>query len=186
MPSEQPLQETEISRYPIGEYPLPKGFSPASIPGWTDLLENFPRWLDVLIENLDEAQLHTPYRPGGWSTQQIIHHLADSHLMAYTRLKLALTEENPTITPYREDRWAETPEVDAVPVNISITLLHALHRRMGGLLRALPEADWKRHFYHPEQGRAIAIWELVDFYAWHGRHHAEQIRELRERKGWRW
>lgn len=178
--------EEIISRYPIGGYLLPDRFDSASIPGWIDLLENFPRWLDALIENLDEEQLHTPYRPGGWSMQQIIHHLADSHIVAYTRLKLALTEESPTITPYREDRWAETPEVEGVPVNMSVTLLHALHRRLGALLRALPEADWQRAFYHPEQNRLIRVWELVDFYAWHSRHHAEQMRMLRERNGWRW
>lgn len=180
------VPDETISRYPIGEYQLPESFDPSAIPGWIDLMENFPRWLDVLIENLDEAQLQTPYRPGGWSTQQIIHHLADSHMVAYTRLKLALTEENPTVTPYKEDRWGETPEVETVPVNVSITLLHALHRRWTGLLRALPESDWKRTFYHPERQRSIPIWELVDFYCWHSRHHATQMQELRERQGWRW
>lgn len=178
--------ETEIARYPIGEYAAPAAFDPTSIRNWIDLLENFPRWLDVLIENLDEAQLHTPYRPGGWSMQQIIHHLADSHMVAYTRLKLALTEENPTVAPYREDRWAETPEVAEVPVNVSITLLHALHRRWAALLRALPEADWHRTFYHPERGHAVAVWELIHFYVWHSRHHAEQMRQLREREAWKW
>ncbi len=181
-----PAPEKEIARYPIGPYEAPAAFDPEAVRGWIDLLENFPRWLDVLIENLDEAQLNTPYRTGGWSMQQIIHHLADSHMVAYIRIKMALTEDNPAVAPYREDRWAGTPEVAEVPVNVSITLLHALHRRWAGLLRALPEAHWQRTFYHPERARSIAVWELVDYYAWHSRHHAEQMRELRERKGWNW
>ncbi|RYD53522.1 MAG: putative metal-dependent hydrolase [Sphingobacteriales bacterium] len=173
-----------INRYPLGTHQPPDRFDPSMIRDWIETLENFPRWLDVLIENLDEEQLHIPYRPDGWSIQQIIHHLADSHMNAYIRLKLALTEDEPVIKPYEQDLWAETAEVDSVPVNISITLLHALHRRMGALMRSMEERDWERGFYHPEQERAICLWEFADHYSWHARHHCEQIRKLRERKGW--
>lgn len=181
-PNYMTAEETAL-RYPIGTHQPTDHYDPKNIREWTDLLENFPRWLDVLIENLDEAQFHTPYRPGGWSIQQIIHHLADSHLNAYVRMKLALTEDNPTVKPYSEMAWAETPEVEVVPVNVSITLLHALHRRMAALMRALSEAQWQRSFYHPERQRSIRLWELTDYYAWHARHHSEQIRKHRETMG---
>ncbi len=170
-------------RYPVGVHEPTPAYDPKNIREWTDLLENFPRWLDVLIENLDEAQFHMPYRPGGWSIQQIIHHLADSHLNAYTRLKLALTEDTPTIKPYDEKAWAETGETEIVPVNVSITLLHALHRRQAALMRAMTEDDWQRAFFHPERQSTIRLWELADYYAWHARHHSEQIRKHRQVMG---
>lgn len=115
---------------------------------------------------------------------QTIHHLADSHMNAFIRLKLALTEDEPTVKPYDEALWAETPEIFAMPVNISITMLHALHRRWVALLRALSPEQWQRSFYHPEHKRLWPVWELTALYAWHGRHHMEQLRGLRERMGW--
>jgi hypothetical protein len=151
---------------------------------WIAAIEVLPRWLDVLIENLDEEQLDVPYRPGGWNTKQVIHHLADSHMNAYVRLKLALTEDNPVVKPYAEALWAEMPDVETVPVNVSITLLHALHRRWGATLRGMEDRDWERTYYHPEHERSVPLWEMVDMYAWHGRHHVEQVRRLRERQGW--
>lgn len=174
----------EQLRYPIGRFEAPETYPPELQNDWIAAIEALPNWLDPCIENLDEEQLDTPYRPGGWNIKQVIHHLADSHMNAFIRLKLALTEDSPVIKPYDENLWAQLPDNDAVPVNVSITLLHALHRRWGQLLRNLQEADWERTYYHPEQERYIPIWEMTDQYAWHGRHHMEQIRQLRQRMNW--
>ena len=154
------------------------------MPARISAIEALPLWLDVIIENLDEHQLETPYRPGGWTMVQTIHHLADSHMNAFMRLKLALTEEAPVIKPYEEALWAETPEVKAVPVNVSITLLHALHRRWVALLQSLSPEDWSRTYFHPEHGREFPIWEMTALYTWHSRHHMEHLKRLKERMGW--
>ncbi len=171
-------------RYPLGPFSAPLAFDPIATRALLPYIAALPRWLDVLVENIDAAQLHTPYRPGGWTVAQTIHHLADSHLNAYLRTKLAITEAAPRITPYDQDLWAQTAEVEAVPVNVSITLLHALHRRWAALLESLDDAQWTRGFFHPEQNRVVPLWELAAHYAWHGRHHTEQVRALRERMGW--
>jgi len=174
----------EQATYPIGRYQIPDQHMPEMQTEWISAIEALPTWLDPVIENLDEQQLEVPYRPGGWNTRQVIHHLADSHMNGYIRLKLALTEDNPVIKPYDENRWAILPDVEIEPLNISITLLHALHRRWGTLLRNLRDEDWERTYFHPEHERTIPIWEMTDQYAWHGRHHMEQIRGLRTRMNW--
>jgi hypothetical protein len=174
----------EQLRYPIGEFEKPDSHTLRQQQEWIDVLTALPRWLDACIENLDEAQLQTPYRPGGWTVQQVIHHIADSHMNAYVRLKLALTEDNPTIKPYKEALWAELPDNSSVPVNISITLLHALHRRWTATLRALQPEEWLRTYHHPESNRDVPLWEMTAMYAWHSRHHMEHIRQLRERMNW--
>lgn len=174
----------ESLKYPIGRFEAPEKYEPEMQEAWIAAIEVLPRWLDLCIENLDAAQLDTVYRPGGWTVNQVIHHIADSHMNAYIRLKLALTEDSPVIKPYREELWAELPDVKAVPVNISITLLHALHRRWGQTLRNMQPEDWERNYYHPEQERYVPLWEMTDMYAWHGRHHMEQVRQLRQRMGW--
>jgi hypothetical protein len=171
----------EQLRYPIGRYQTPEMFTAELRQKWMAELQALPSWMDACIENLDEQQLHIPYREGGWTIQQVVHHLADSHMNAYIRLKLALTEDNPTVKPYDEQAWAELADVQVVPVNISVTLLHAIHRRIVALLHAMPEADWQRTYYHPDHKRNFPVWELVALYAWHGRHHMEHIRGLRER-----
>jgi hypothetical protein len=178
------IPELEELRYPIGPYNRPDSYTPGDIAAWMAVIEALPLWMDVCIENLDAAQLDTPYRPGGWTINQTIHHLADSHMNAFIRLKLALTEVNPSIKPYEEALWAETPEMTTVPVNVSITLLHALHRRWVALLKGFNEEDWLRTYYHPEQKREFPIWDMTAMYAWHSRHHMEHIRRLRERMGW--
>lgn len=170
--------------YPIGKYNTPEYYMPEMQGEWIDILEAAPTWLDPCIENLDEEQLSAPYRPGGWNITQIIHHMADSHMNAFIRLKLALTEDNPVVKPYFETLWAETPEIETVPLNVSITLLHALHRRWGALLRNMAPEDWERTYYHPEQDRNVPLWEMTDHYCWHSRHHMEQIRSFRNRMNW--
>jgi len=137
--------------------------------------------MDACIENLDEAQLHIPYRPGGWTIQQVVHHVADSHMNAYIRLKLALTENNPAVKPYDEGAWADLEDTNLVPVNISVTLLHSLHRRMVAVFENMSGTDWQKTFYHPEHKRNIPLWELAVLYAWHSRHHTAHIMELRRK-----
>lgn len=170
--------------YPVGRYEAPEKYLPQLQHEWITAIDALPKWLDHCIENLDAAQLDTPYRPGGWSIHQVIHHLADSHINAYIRLKLALTEDSPVIKPYDEKLWAELPDVEIVPVNVSITLLHALHLRWVQCLRNMEAVDWERTYFHPEYERYVPLWEMTDLYAWHGRHHTEQIRSLRQRMNW--
>ncbi len=174
----------EELKYPIGRYEKPAGFSPALCKEWTAIIKVLPSWMDACIENLDEHQLKVPYREGGWNIQQVVHHVADSHMNAYIRLKLALTEDNPTVKPYDEGAWAELTDTQFVPVNVSVTLLHALHRRIVALLENMQTADWERTYYHPDHKRNFPVWEMVALYAWHSRHHTEHIRRLRERMGW--
>lgn len=176
--------ETEQLAYPIGPFQKPPGYDEAMLNLWISKIEMAPEWYDYCIENLDEAQLQTPYRPGGWTIIQVIHHIADSHMHAYIRLKLALTEQNPEIKSYDEKLWAELPDVQEVPVNVSVTLIHALHRRWVFALRQLKAADWERSYYHPEKQRNIPLWEMTAMYAWHCKHHFEHIFRLRERMGW--
>jgi|SRR5690606_17695144 len=171
-------------RYPIGQYNLPERYEPEMQNSWIEALEMLPGYLEHCIENLDAQQLATPYREGGWTVVQVVHHIADSHMNAYIRLKMTLTEENPVVKPYDEKLWANLYDVDVVPINISITLLHALHRKFAAILRNMSPEEWERNYYHPEHERYVPLWELVDTYAWHGRHHAEQIKKLRERLNW--
>jgi hypothetical protein len=171
-------------RYPIGRYARVETNDIEAHDSWISAIDILPRFLDACIENLDAAQLQTPYRPGGWTAQQVIHHIADSHMNAYIRMKLALTEEAPVINPYDENLWAVMPDVESVPVNISITLVHALHRRWVAVLRSLTPEQWNRSYYHPEQKAFVALWQMTHLYAWHGRHHVEQIMHLRRRMNW--
>ena len=147
-------------------------------------IKMLPSMLEFAIKDLDVAQLHTPYRPGGWTVHQLIHHVADSHMNAYIRFKLALTEENPTIKPYNEAAWAALSDTTNLPVNISLTLLHALHLRWVELMKNMKETDWQKTIYHPEQKRTIALWDMLGTYAWHGKHHTAHITALRERMKW--
>ena len=177
-------QDQEQLKYPIGRYQQPEAMTPALYNEWIAILSYLPAWMDAAIENLDAPQLEVPYREGGWNIKQVIHHLADSHMNGYIRLKLALTEDNPTVKPYDENAWAALGDNDAVPVNVSITLLHALHRRLTGLLEQLQPSDLQRTYYHPEHDRTFPVWELVAMYAWHSRHHTAHIMQLKKRMNW--
>ena len=174
----------EELKYPVGRYQKPVTYAAEDLKEWISVLKALPAWMDACIENLDAHQLETTYREGGWTIQQVVHHVADSHINAYIRLKLALTEDNPAIKPYLEALWAELPDTNSVPVNVSTTLLHALHRRMTTLLEHMQPGDWDRTYFHPEHQRSIPLWEMVAMYAWHSKHHTEHIRRLRERMGW--
>ncbi len=175
---------TEDLRYPIGPYE-PRPFSIPQKVEWLADIKFLPQQLESAISNLDEAQLHTPYRTGGWTVHQLVHHIADSHINAYCRFKLALTEDNPTIKPYEEKLWAELNDVHKLPVNISITLLHALHARWFEALKYVSDDEWNnRTIFHPEQKKTLRLWYLLGMYAWHCRHHVSHILALRERMKW--
>ena len=170
-------------QYPIGKVQFVEYSEKEKEARLADILF-LPKMLEYAVLNLNEAQLQTPYREGGWTVNQLVHHVADSHMNAFIRCKLALTEENPTIKPYDQDAWVSREDVSQVPVNISITLLHALHHRWYELLKSLTEQEWKRTVYHPEQQREISIWNILLIYAWHGKHHAAHVANFREEKGW--
>jgi hypothetical protein len=170
-------------RYPIGRYQLVEYSSAEKESRLADILF-LPRLLEFALLNLDEHQLNTPYREEGWTINQVVHHVADSHMNAFIRFKLGLTEDTPIIKPYIQDKWGETSDVLHVPVNYSITLIHSLHHRWYELLKSMTDADWQRTLFHPEQKREITLWEMLLIYAWHGKHHAAHITNLREQKGW--
>jgi uncharacterized damage-inducible protein DinB len=142
-----------------------------------------PAKLRAAVEGLSPEQLDTPYRPDGWTVRQVVHHVPDSHLNSYCRFKLALTEDEPTIKPYHEDRWAELEDSRATPIDVSIALLESLHKRWWLLLKSLEPKDFQRTFRHPEIG-VVSLAKNVCLYAWHGRHHAAHISSLRARMGW--
>ncbi len=169
-------------RYPIGKY-VSQPFSLQQKNDWLNDLRFLPGSIEQAILNLDEAQLETPYREGGWTVKQLIHHIGDSHLNAYCRFKWALTESIPVIKTYDEKRWATLDDCKKLPVNVSITLLHALHLRWVSALEDIPDQAWKRKLFHPEH-MEVTLWNLLGMYAWHGRHHLAHITGLRERNGW--
>lgn len=176
--------DIEQASYPTGRYASPESYTARDVEKWINKIEALPSLLDPCIENMDEGMLNTPYRPGGWNSQQVIHHIADTHMNAYVRTKMTLTEDTPTIAPYDENLWAVMADTETVPVNISITLVHALHRRWVALLRSLQPTDWNRTYYHPEYKIHTPLWKLISLYAWHGHHHMEQLRGLRNRMNW--
>lgn len=171
-------------RYPIGTYE-PQPFSIPKKVEWLADIKFLPQALEHAVLNLDEQQLHTPYREEGWTVHQLVHHVADSHINAYCRFKLALTEDNPTIKPYEEKAWAELNDVKKLPINISLTLLHSLHTRWYEALKYVTDDEWNnRTVFHPEHKKTLRLWYLLGMYAWHGRHHVAHINTLREEKGW--
>jgi len=173
----------EDLRYPIGKYE-PRPFSEKQLEEWLIDITFLPKHLENAIINLDVSQLDTPYRPEGWTVKQLVHHVADSHMNAYIRFKLGLTEDNPTIKPYEEGAWANLPDTQNLPVNISLTLLHALHARWVAVLKGISTAGWNRTVFHPEHKKEMTLWFLLGMYAWHGRHHTAHITALRERMKW--
>ena len=175
------MQDQEQLKYPIGKLVRPESTSVEERKGYIATIKALPSWMDACIENLDEAHLEVPYREGGWNIRQVVHHVSDSHANAYIRVKLALTEDNPTIKPYKEAAWARLADVEAVPVNVSVTLLHAMHRRLVALMESMNEEQWQRTYFHPEQQRNVPLWEVVAMYAWHSKHHTAHIMRLRER-----
>jgi uncharacterized damage-inducible protein DinB len=170
-------------RYPIGKFQYEGSPTPNQSKELLLDIEQAPTRLRAAVKGLSQQQLDTPYRPEGWTVRQVAHHVPDSHLNAYTRFKLALTEDEPTIKPYAEDRWARLADTQATPIEVSLALLDSLHDRWMRLLRSLQPEDWKRTFRHPEMG-VMNLEKTLALYAWHGRHHVAHITSLRERNGW--
>jgi DinB superfamily len=171
------------SRYPIGKFEMPSYITQQLRQQAIDSIAATPPKLRAVVAGLSESQFDTPYREGGWTVRQVIHHVPDSHLNAYLRLKLALTEENPTIKPYDEAAWAKLADSKTTPIAVSQALLDAVHTRWDHLWRSLQPADFSRRLVHPEHGERTVDW-LLFIYEWHGRHHTAHITELRKQKSW--
>ena len=170
-------------RYPVGTFSYDSAISAAARRDRIKHIADTPRALRAAVAGLDDRQLDTPYRPDGWTVRQVVHHVPDSHMNAYVRFKLALTEENPTIKPYDEAAWARVADTARTPVDVSLTLLDALHKRWVVLLESLADDDFTRKLVHPERGPITLDW-LLQLYAWHGRHHTAHVTELRKRQNW--
>ncbi len=175
--------ETDL-RYPVGKFDWDAPISEAERPKLIAQIAETPGALRSAVAGLSRDQLETRYRPGGWTVKQVVHHVPDSHLNAYIRFKLALTEDEPTIKPYDEATWAELPDSQKVPIDVSLDLLDSLHVRWVTLLRSMAAAGFRRALRHPEYDRVITLDQLLALYAWHGRHHVAHITALRKREGW--
>ena len=173
----------EDLKYPIGKF-VEQPFSTSQLREWLLDIQTLPQQMEYAITNLDHHQLDTPYREGGWTVRQVVHHVADSHMNAYIRFKSGLTEDGPEIKPYDQAAWAEMSDTKNLPINISTTLLHALHSRWHEVLRNVEEKDWKRTVFHPEHKKEMTLWYLLGMYAWHSRHHVAHITALSERMDW--
>lgn len=174
---------TTDPRYPIGKFYFGGAQSADEKRKQIEEIEQAPAALRAAVKGLSPQQFDTPYRDGGWSVKQVVHHVPESHMNAYVRFKLALTEDVPTIKPYAEDRWAQLADVDATPTEVSLALLESLHTRWVYLLRTIKPEEWKKTFQHPEQG-VVSLEKNLAMYAWHGKHHVAHITELRKRMGW--
>ena len=175
---------TEVDlRFPIGKFTFAGDVNDAQRKQFIRDIAETPARLRAATAGLTAEQLETPYREGGWTVRQVVHHVVDSHLNSYVRFRLALTEDAPAIKPYDEARWAELPDARHAPVELSLTLLDALHQRWVILLESFTEADFARTFTHPEMGQ-VSLDKNLALYSWHGRHHAAHITSLRERMGW--
>src|SRR6202023_3213112 len=164
-------------RYPIGKMEMPKEITAAKRQQAIESIAATPKNLREAVRGLNDAQLDTPYREGGWTVRQVVHHVPDSHMNAYVRFKLALTEDEPTIKPYEQQLWADLPDTKSTPIEVSLTLLDCLHERWVQLLQSFTASDWKRTFRHPELG-IVSLEKNLALYAWHGRHHVAHITEL--------
>jgi len=174
----------EQLKYPIGKYKIPDAITERQIFEWIDQINDLPAKLRSAVSGLTDIQLDTCYREGGWTLRQVIHHMPDSHMNAYIRFKLTITEENPIIRPYYENRWAECDEAKTADPDISIDLLENLHRRWVLFLRSLKYEDFERSYIHPERNRSFTLKEITGMYAWHGEHHLHHILLTKQRNDW--
>jgi uncharacterized damage-inducible protein DinB len=169
--------------YPIGKFEFVSDATPDQRKHWIDNIAATPANLRQAVASMDDAKLETPYRPGGWTVRQVIHHVADSHINSYVRIRLALTEDSPSISAYDEKSWAELHDARTLPIEVSLGLLDGIHARWASLLRHLDDAAFLRAFIHPELG-PVTVDRSVQLYSWHGRHHLAHITSLTERGGW--
>ena len=173
----------EDLRYPVGRFQRPRSLEPKQRRAAIDTIAEAPTKLRAAVSGLTDAQLDTPYRPAGWTVRQVVHHVPDSHLNAYTRFKLALTEDTPTIKPYNEAAWATLEDSKTTPVATSLALLDAVHDRWIRILRAMSPSDFSRTLNHPENG-IMNLDQMLALYEWHSRHHVAHVTTLRDRSGW--
>lgn len=173
----------EEIKYPIGKVAyLP--FTQENKKAFIQAIKTAPTNVEMAVQHLDKTQLETPYREGGWTIQQVMHHLADSHMNAFIRFKLALTEEVPAIKAYNEAAFANTADSMNAPVNYSTTILHALHARWVILLESMTDEDFQKKLFHPVRNAEVSLWDMLAIYAWHGKHHLKHITNLCQQKGW--
>jgi hypothetical protein len=177
-------EENRDLRYPVGTFRPPTGATAQDRERWIGEIAALPVRLRAAVSGLAEAQLDMPYRPDGWTVRQVVHHVADSHLNAYVRFRLAMTEQSPAIKPYDEKAWAGLPDAFHAPVGVSLALVDALHERWVMLLRSVEAGDFARTLFHPAHDRELSLDWMLAQYAWHGRHHVAHITSLREREGW--
>lgn len=170
-------------RFPVGKFEWPATITKDDRDNWIATLEALPAVFRKAVDGLTPDQLDTPYRDGGWTVRQVVHHVPDSHMNSYIRFKLALTEHEPTIKPYDEAAWAMLADSSSVPVETSLCLLACLHERWVAVLKAMTDADWQRKFTHPELGK-VRLDNVLALYDWHSRHHTAHITSLRTAKGW--
>lgn len=180
------MKESKLEklRYPIGHFVAPDPITDIQLTDWIAQLEAFPVVLEDLVKELVKEQLETPYRPGGWTVRQVVHHLADSHHNCYIRIKWTLTEPSPLIKPYDEKAWAELFDARSAPLTLSLNHLKAIHAKLVFLLKGLNRDQLERDYVHPVGNKSVPLAECVGHYAWHGNHHYQHIRKLLEREGW--
>jgi uncharacterized damage-inducible protein DinB len=170
-------------RYPVGKFQKPGELTMDDRKLLIDQIAEAPAAMRAAVAGLSPSQFKTPYREGGWTVQQVVHHVPDSHMNAYSRFKMALTQDNPTISPFMEDKWAELSDSHEVPHHVSLTLLESLHTRWLSVLRAMKASDFARTLFHPEHGQ-MRLDDMLALYSWHGRHHVAHITSLRQKEGW--
>lgn len=177
-------QVVEQLSYPIGQFVFNTNANEQETRNWIADIELLPGQLKNAVKGLRDAQLDTPYRDGGWTVRQVVHHVADSHMNAYIRFKLALTEDSPIIKPYNEKLWAELDDSKYLSIEISLSLIESLHIRWVYVLKKIQPADYSRTVFHPESKREMSVKFLMNLYSWHGKHHTAHITSLRNRNKW--
>lgn len=177
-------QEIDKLRFPVGEFSYSKNYSDEELTESITDIENLAQILKSEVSSLDEKQLNTPYRDGGWTVKQVVHHLVDSHINGYIRAKLVVTEDTPTIKPYDQDRWSELQEVELSDINESLKILDGLHKRWVTFLNSLNPEDFEKEYFHPEHGISISLKQSTCSYGWHCQHHVAHITNLKKRMGW--
>lgn len=170
--------DLEHLKFPIGEFAAPKTITTSNIDNWIAEIESLPLRLKETVAKLSNKQLASEYRPNGWIGKQVIHHVADSHMNAFIRFKLTLTEDKPTIKPYEQDKWVELSDVSDAPIQLSIDLISNLHARWTILLKSLSQDDFEREYIHPEYNYTVPLKKVVGLYAWHGNHHLAHLKLL--------
>jgi hypothetical protein len=179
------METTTDPRYPIGRYAPPEKIRKSQRTAWRREIRQLPRLLKAEVASLTDEQLDTVYREGGWTLRQVVHHLADSHMNAFIRFRLALTEDNPTIKPYKQDEWSKLDDSRSAAIAPSLLIIRGLHARWNVLLKSMKNEDWSRTFTHPETQRQQALDFTLGMYAWHGNHHLAHIRALKNRMNWK-